>query len=229
VTVSRFRSPRHSTGSLFPPDRVGRTHADPVFSHSKQSLADGFRRFESIGIDLFGSARFNASAMSHPPVDSCSIGQPAPAFQAIGSDRQWHRMPAESIGPTLLLFIRGHWCPYCRRFLRKLGERADAVRSAFDRTLIVSPEPIETSVMLAARSSVGFPILEDADGSICQAYRVVNRLLSRSSIVPHPASFIIDDAGVIRFRAVDRNYKRRTSLRGLLKSVGSMNAGAVHA
>jgi hypothetical protein len=53
-------------------------------------------------------------------------------------------------------------------------------------------------------------------------YGTRNRLTSASTVMPHPAVFVVDQAGAIRFRSVDRNYKRRTTMHAIFAALGAL-------
>jgi peroxiredoxin len=126
-------------------------------------------------------------------------------------------------GPVVLVFIRGHWCPYCRRYLEKLRDHAPRFAAAGAAVVVVSPEPPATSRPLAEQLSFPFPILADTDGRVIDLYGTRNGFRSARALLPHPSVFIIDFDGGIRFRSIDRNFKKRTTMRtifGVLEEIG---------
>jgi len=38
-------------------------------------------------------------------------------------------------------------------------------------------------------------------------------------LMPHPAVYILGKAGIVQFRSIDRNYKKRTSVRTILNAL----------
>ncbi len=124
---------------------------------------------------------------------------------------------------TLLTFIRGHWCPYCRRYLGKLQANVDRLSDGGRvQLLVVSPEPTETSAALARDLGLTIPILADIDGTVITRFGVRNRFMGFGTMMPHPSVFLIDEAGRLRFRSIDRNYKRRTTVRTLLQAIAKL-------
>ncbi|HLL87928.1 MAG TPA: peroxiredoxin family protein [Tepidisphaeraceae bacterium] len=126
------------------------------------------------------------------------------------------------VGPTVVVFFRGHWCPYCRRYLTKL--QANFARFAECNAAVVgiSPEPAVTSRRLVAELGLSFTVLADVECTAIERYGVRNAFLSGSTILPHPAVFIVDDAGQIRFRSIDRNYKKRTTMRTIFAALAEV-------
>lgn len=156
-----------------------------------------------------------------------SVGDLAPDFALPASDGSIVRL-SDHVGQGLVLlgFFRGHWCPYCRRYLGKLQLHADRLREQNVRVLAISPEPPTTSATLARELSLGFPILADTDGRVIDAYGVRNRFASARSLLPHPAVFLIDAQRRVRFREVNRNYKIRTSIRTIFRAIAETTGHA---
>lgn len=121
--------------------------------------------------------------------------------------------------PLVLVFYRGNWCPYCRRQLKRLQDVQAKIISLGASLAAVAVDPPELSRRLAADLGLSYPLMSDTGGKMIDAFGVRNNLLGRKSPIPHPAVFIIDPTGRIKFRDVRRNYKRRTSPGRLLRSI----------
>ena len=146
--------------------------------------------------------------------------------------RAW---PRDLMGPQglLLVFYRGHWCPYCRRYLGKLAANATRFAQRGVKIAAVSPEPPITSNQLRAKLQLPFPLLCDTQGIAIDAYGVragrrgTATPRGSASLLPHPAVFLIDAEFVIRFHRIDRNFKRRTTMHTLFGAVGSLQSATV--
>lgn len=125
-------------------------------------------------------------------------------------------------GPVVLAFYRGHWCPYCRRYLGKLQANIDRIEALGAHVVGVSPEDPATSRRLAAELALTFPVLCDPEGKAIEAYGVRNTFSSVRTLLPHPAVFVIDSDARIAFRSIDRNYKKRTTIRTILREVAAV-------
>ena len=123
------------------------------------------------------------------------------------------------IGPTVIVFYRGHWCPYCRRYLAKLQSHVDALRELGTEVVAISPEPPATSATLARELALTFPLLSDPRGDTIDRYDARNRFTSATTVLPHAAVVIVDAAGFVRFKSIDRNFKKRTTMRTILNAV----------
>ncbi|NLX58902.1 MAG: peroxiredoxin family protein [Phycisphaerae bacterium] len=122
-------------------------------------------------------------------------------------------------GPVVLVFYRGHWCPFCRRHLKRLQEHLDAIRGRGAALVAVSSDERVLARRLSDELGLEYPLLRDPDGSVMDAYGVRNRLLGIAGGIPHPAAFIVDGDGIVRFREVRRNYRRRTTAARLARAL----------
>jgi peroxiredoxin len=128
-------------------------------------------------------------------------------------------------GPVLLVFYRGHWCPYCRRYLCKLKQFEKQLRENGVGLLAICPEPRETSSHLHHQLNLSYPLLSDSDGVVMEAFGTRNRLTSGGNYLPHPAVFLIDRDGTIRFGSIDRDFKKRTTMRTIRQEVDRLMSG----
>jgi peroxiredoxin len=143
----------------------------------------------------------------------------APNFELNDQEGNPAQLTAGWDGLTLLVFFRGHWCPYCRRYLKKLQANHWRFAQRHVRLLAISPEPPATSRALARALSLSFPILCDTHGAVIDRYGTRNGATASSIVLPHPAVFLIDSDGSIRFRKIDRNFQRRTTIHTLMTAI----------
>ena len=132
-------------------------------------------------------------------------------------------------GPLLIVFFRGHWCPYCRRYLGKLRDHWPRLRERGARIVAISPEPPATSRVLVTELGLPFPALSDPDGRVIDAFGARNGFASARAVLPHASAFLVDSDGVVRAHSIDRNYKKRTTVRtilGWLDELGATGASA---
>ena len=124
-------------------------------------------------------------------------------------------------GPLIIVFYRGHWCPYCRRYLGKLQANYLRFLERGANLVGISPEPPATSARLAIDLGLTFPLLCDTAGDVMERYGTRNRLTSARTVMPHPSVFIVDPAGTVRFRSIDRDYKRRTTMHAIFAALAA--------
>ena len=123
------------------------------------------------------------------------------------------------IRPTVIIFYRGHWCPYCRRYLAKLQLHREAFAQLRAQVVAISPEPIATSAMLARELALDYPLLSDSRGEVIDRYGARNTFTSATTVLPHATVVVVDADGIVRFKSVDRNFKKRTTMRTILNAL----------
>jgi len=170
-------------------------------------------------------------ANSAEQVQPLGVGQKAPqaAMQTPGGqtvmmDTIYRRTP------TVLVFYRGGWCPYCNTQLSDLAQlEGELKQMGFQIVAVSMDKPAELRSTLD-KSELGYTLLSDADAQLTRgfglAFRVDRPTVERYTtygidleaasgydhhILPVPAIYLIDTAGVIHFAHWNRDYKARLS------------------
>ncbi len=148
---------------------------------------------------------------------------------------------AVSEQPALLIFYRGGWCPFCTTHLTEVAGVEKEVREMGVRIIGISPDRpgkikeseqsgdfeyllLSDSDMEAAQ---GFGIAFQVEPDLVRVYRENHGIdLEADSgrdhhLLPHPAVFIIDTEGVIRYANVNPNYRERLSGEELIEAAKS--------
>lgn len=133
--------------------------------------------------------------------------------------------------PTIVVFYRGGWCPYCMRHLSALGELKDSIDAlGYDLVGITPDDYSKLDTSITRSGAMDYTLFSDKEASAMEAFGIgweVNRELylkykteynmdlewwggNTNHILPVPAVFIIKD-GVIQYQHVDPNYKKRLS------------------
>jgi peroxiredoxin len=133
-------------------------------------------------------------------------------------------------GPLIIVFYRGHWCPYCSRHLAELEEIGDSIRELGGQLIAISPEKPEFLQKMQEKSGAQFTFLYDAHYETIMAFdlaflpsaatrakynRVLGAKMSEAheddrQILPVPATYLIGENGIILWRHFDPNYKNRS-------------------
>jgi peroxiredoxin len=85
------------------------------------------------------------------------------------------------------------------------------------KILAISPDPVDKVKALAEKVAAktgaplqGVELLSDANHRIIDAYGLLNEAAaSRGRFLPHPATFVLDAKGVVRWRFIEKDYKVR--------------------
>jgi peroxiredoxin len=157
--------------------------------------------------------------------------------KADGSKATLHSLHQEM--PTVLVFYRGGWCPYCNRHLAALGEVEDKLREAGYQIIAVSPDKPEKIQESLEKHDFNYQLVSDSHMNAAKAmglaFTVDEATFERLQgfgidieadsgtthhMLPVPAVFLIDADGIIQFVHADPDYKKRLSNENLLKAAG---------
>ena len=134
--------------------------------------------------------------------------------------------------PTMLIFYRGGWCPYCNKQLSGIQEIEPELKKMGYQIIAISTDSPDNLKASAAKNKLEYTLLSDADLNVSKqfglAYRApaaYDKLLPTSSggknldkLLPVPSVFFISKKGNIRFEYINVDFKQRISS-DLLKSV----------
>lgn len=140
-----------------------------------------------------------------------------------------------AVKPTVLIFYRGGWCPYCNTHLGQIATVESELLSMGYQILAVSPDRPEELRKTADKQGLNYLLLSDSDMVLSRAFGIAFRVddptlekyrgfgidLEQSSgrghhLLPVPALYIVDTRGVIRFAHWDPDYKKRLDPEELL-------------
>lgn len=194
----------------------------------------------SVAMPLVFAMAGTASAQATPqlgPVDGKDLAPTEIERVAIGSkapDFTLHKYEdgvftlsnAYAKKNIVLVFYRGYWCPYCVNQLKELRTLLDAPLKQNTELVVVSIDGDKETKMAIARIGADgtlpdFTFLSDPDHEVIARYGVLNPSGSRRGI-PHPATFVIDQKGVVRWRDVQTDYKIRPANADILSAVKSL-------
>jgi len=139
-------------------------------------------------------------------------------------------------GPVVVTFYRGSWCPYCNLQLRALQARLSELHDLGAQLVAISPEVPDGSLDTDAIDNMAFNVLSDQDSKVATQYGVawevpefflehmkvdrdldlnaINNIAKdseeSSTILPIPATFVIDTDGTVTWRYVDVDYRTRS-------------------
>ena len=165
------------------------------------------------------SVAFASLAPSPEDAKPLGVGAKAPDATVTSLDGKDVKLgQAIADKPTILIFYRGGWCPFCSRHLAALGEHELDLRGMGYQILAVTAEPAEKLAATAEAAHVRYRLLSDRGAAASIAYGVAYRIppdtgkaYKENGIdltpapqgegfwLPVPTAFIIDRHGVIQF------------------------------
>jgi peroxiredoxin len=144
-------------------------------------------------------------------------------------------------GPVVVTFFRGTWCPYCAIQLAALEVALPAIAAAGASLAAITPETGGRAMQAKARHGAHYEILADVDQGLGIACGVMFRmpepyrrlLLSRGVdleerqghggwFVPVPATFVVDQGGMVRWAFMDVDFTRRAEPDDILAALTTL-------
>lgn len=92
-------------------------------------------------------------------------------------------------------------------------ERIAALGAEF---VTISNDPVEKLAAHVKKRQVPFPMLSDAHSEVIKLYDLKNAWELFHHGVPHPATYIIDRQGIVRFEEVRQVFVARTGISTML-------------
>ena len=150
-----------------------------------------------------------------------------------------------ALGPVVLSFNRGSWCPYCEAEIGAWSEHSAALQAAGAQLVIVTPETGGRMMALAGLAGAGAVVLCDLNlgvalrnGLACPVGQLVLDDFvadgldlsevngTQNGFLPVPATFLLDQDRVVRFAFVDPDFTRRAEPSEVLAALAGLAQGA---
>jgi peroxiredoxin len=140
--------------------------------------------------------------------------------------------------PTIIIFYRGGWCPYCNRHLAALGEIEAELLDKGYQIIAISPDRIEKVREVANEADYHYQLYSDSTMEAAIAFGLAFKVDSETykklegygidlelasgedhHLLPVPAVFIVERDGRISFRYFNPDYTERLSTEALLETI----------
>lgn len=177
----------------------------------------------------------DAIAESADLVNPLKTGERAPSFFVRAADgSELYFDPDALARPAVLITFRGGWCPFCNMHLSELRTVVPEIAAMGVDVMFLSgdrPEMLYASLAADTQEDIAdldYTIYSDADAQAAIALgiafkasdRTINRRLEKGQdiddssmlnhgVLPVPAVYAIDTAGMIRFDFIEPDYKVR--------------------
>jgi len=168
-----------------------------------------------------------------------AVGANAPSFELLDFTGK-HVRSADllALGPLILSFFRGRWCPYCATELEAWRDLKGDVRDKGALFVAISPQTLRHNDFTADRHSLTFPVLSDPGCEVADRFGLVYALphymqkYYRSILVnipfvngdeswrlPLPGTFVVAQDGTILFAEAHADFRVRPEPRNVLDAV----------
>jgi peroxiredoxin len=172
---------------------------------------------------LITVSAFGQIAERAEDVSPLLIGEAIPAIQLKSIDNK--EISTQELfmeKPSVLLFYRGGWCPYCNAHLAAVGEISEKITALGYQIIAISPDSPEKLGHSIEKQDLDYQLFSDAGGDLTSAMGLAFKspekygaMLSEYSgggnagFLPVPALFIVDKQGSILFEYISPDYKNR--------------------
>jgi len=147
-----------------------------------------------------------AQAYSNVSGVKAGVGEPAPDFTLPDGDGRPVHLADYRGQRVMLVFYRGDWCPYCMDQLDNYQSLLPELENLNIRLLAISPDDSKAIQNTRRRFGQDYTFLSDADREVIRRYGIIS-----SENLPHPALFLIDEHGVLRWYYASSDHKTRPS------------------
>lgn len=131
-------------------------------------------------------------------------------------------------GPVIISFYRGGWCPYCNLELKALNDYLPQFKAQNAQLIAISPQLPDETLSTAQKNDLEFDVLSDVSNKIAKQFGLLFTLDERiqalytefgidfeqyygdkSFQLPLPATYVINQQGVITYAFVTEGYTLR--------------------
>lgn len=143
--------------------------------------------------------------------------------------------------PTVLVFYRGGWCPYCNLQLKGLRKVTKQIKKLGYQLIAISPDRPEEMVKSIGKQKLNYNLYSDSQLSVTKKFGLAFKLNEKTLkkykkfgidvvaasgeehySLPVPAVYILDSNGRIHFSYVNPDYKTRIQENILLSALKNL-------
>jgi peroxiredoxin len=171
------------------------------------------------------------------------VGAAAPGFalQDALTKKVVHSSDLLALGPLVIKFFRGRWCPYCMTELETWQQLYPELRERGALLIAISPQMLRQNDFTVQQHDITFPVLTDPGASVAAtfgaAYSVAEKMRDhyRSILInipfihgdqggntwrlPVPATFVVSREGTILFSEAHADHRVRPEPQDVLAAL----------
>ena len=161
-----------------------------------------------------------------PVPEQLKPGRPLPDFDATDEQGEPVRSSALQGSPTIILFVRGNWCPFCSAQVKSLTEHYKAIIDLGAKLILLTPRPLETTRRVASFFDVEFDFWMDDSLVATEQLGLLQKTGVPSTYEKEyghdtvwPTALVIDAAGIIRYTELSKHISDRPDPELLLREL----------
>ena len=151
-----------------------------------------------------------------PVPDILRTGKPLPDFAAVDEQSDPVRSTDLIGSATVMLFVRGSWCPFCSSQVEDLTSYYKDIVDLGGKLIFVTPKPLETTRRVADFFEVEFDFWLDESLGVAKQLGLLHQLgvpeefnKEYGGDTVWPTALVIDPAGIIRFVELSKHISDR--------------------
>lgn len=190
---------------------------------------------------IVGLSLMILSSLAYGKNYGLKVGEKAPQIVTKDMEGKTFNLKKDlKAGPTILVFYRGGWCPYCNKQLRDIQKRLLPVAKKHKASVVaISVDLIQEGLKTTKDNKLGFVVLSDSKAKALKDYKVDYKLPAdlvkkykdsygidveassgeKHHIIAVPAVYVVDQTQKIRYAFVDENYKVRAKVKEVKKAL----------
>jgi len=161
-----------------------------------------------------------------PVPEQLRPGRPLPDFHATDEQGNPVRSTALHGSPTIILLVRGNWCPFCSAQVKSLTQYYKDIIDLGAKLILLTPRPLETTRRVASFFEVEFDFWLDDSLAVTEELGLVQKSGVPGSYEKEygrdtvwPTALVVDSAGIIRYTELSRQISDRPDPELLLREL----------
>ncbi|MDJ0775976.1 MAG: peroxiredoxin-like family protein [Mastigocoleus sp. MO_167.B18] len=146
------------------------------------------------------------------------------------------------LGPVVISFYRGKWCPYCNLELRAFQKKLPEIQALGASLVAISPQTPDNSLSTVEKNELSFEVLSDVGNQVARQFGLIFTLPKelrpiyetfgidlpahngdKKFELPITATYVIAPDGTIVLSFVNADYTQRLEPQEVLKTLQKMN------
>lgn len=151
-----------------------------------------------------------------PVPEQLKPGRPLPDFHATDERGDPVRSTSLHGSPTIILFVRGNWCPFCSSQVKSLTKYYKDIIDLGAKLILLTPKPLETTRRVASFFDVEFDFWLDDSLEVTEVLGLVHETGVPNSYEKEygrdtvwPTALVVDSAGIIRYTELSKHISDR--------------------
>ena len=184
-----------------------------------------------------GTSNAQIAPLQAKDISPLLIGEILPPAQLLNADGKTIALNSIlTAKPTVLVFYRGGWCPYCNAQLSGLVDIEQQILDLGYQIVAVSPDDYRNLKNTEEKDKIKYQVLSDKNGAFIKEIGIAFQTPSAikgyvgtqgqkgetATVLPVPTVLIVTTKGEIVFEYINPNYKQRISgdmLLAVLKTI----------